>query len=373
METAYNLTAFLILHWTGESKRRPGDPDAALVNRQTWLENCSIPLDQFDRYLGSVSLRLEEIVPAFDALKVGMSFRDVLPFRRSPLFRIDDNGIAFIAPQLMAEKGGLDFLWLLTNPPGGAPEKYMFTDDLGLLYEEYIRMVLEQLGPHLGGMYVPNVTYSGADGGGQIDGLILAGRTLAVVEVEASLLRQALLAGGTVEEVRKDLVRKFVGDLGNRKGLSQIAHALHWLADGRRAGHHVRGINLKAVDTIMPVLVVAERHLRFPGIGQWFEHELHEMLRPVWRHVGPVVLCGTEDLENLEHIARRGANRVMGVLLDYSPRAKRAQQPLWQYYEAPTGPHPRRRTCWLELCDLDDLPAHRPSASRFRRSWALAV
>jgi len=355
METAYNLTAFLILHWTGESRKRPADPDAALVNRQTWLENCSIPLDQFDRYLGTVSLRLEEIVPAFDALKVGMSFRDVLPFRRSPLFRIDDNGVAFLAPQLMSEKGGIDFLWLLTNPPGGAREKHMFTDDFSLLYENYIRMVLEDLGPWLGGTYVPDVAYSGADGAGQIDGLILSGRTLAVVEVKASLIRQILLASGTVDAVRDDLERKFVGDRDNRKGLSQLAHAIQWLADERRAGRIVRGIDLRPVDTVIPILVIAERHLRFPGVGQWFDYQLQQMLRPVWARVGPVILCGTEDLENLEHLARRGTTRIMDVFLDYSRRAKRAQWPLWQYYEPTRGPHPRLNglmdTWFKELVD----------------------
>lgn len=341
-DTAFSLTAFLILHWVSQSAKLAEDPDAALINRRTWLKNSSIPLEDFDRYLGAVALRVEDIPPAFDALNVGMSFREVLPFRRCPLLRVDDDGVAFLSPQFVSEKGGVDLLWLLTNPPGGVRETRMWTDDFGVLYERYVRSIFEGLGTRLGGEYVPDLRYDEtAEDSGQIDGLVKAGNVLAVIEVKASLIRQKFLAHGTVDEVREDLDRKFVGDLRSRKGVSQIVHAIHWLAEQRRCGRQVQGIDLRKIDTILPVLVVADRHLRYPGVGQWFDYRLQEMLRPVWARVTSLLLCGTEDIENLEHLALKGDTTVMESLITYARRVRRAAQPLWMHYQFPRGPHPR--------------------------------
>jgi hypothetical protein len=341
-ETAFNLTAFTIFHWVGQSAKLPEDPDAALINRRTWLENSTIPLEDFDRYLRAVAIRVEDITRAFDDLKVGMSFREVLPFRRHPLLRIDDDGVAFLSPQFVSEKGGVDLLWLLTNPPGGAKEERMWTDDFGVLYERYVRSVFEELGSRLGGQYVPDLHYGeAAEDSGQIDGLVAAGNVLAVIEVKASLLRQTLLARGTVDEVREDLEKKFVGDFGNRKGVSQLVHAIHWLTEQRRQGRQVRGIDLRKIDTIIPVLIVADRHLRYPGLGKWFHYRLEEMLKPVWGRLESLILCGTEDLENLEHLALKSGPTVMDSLVRYTRRVRRAAQPLWMHYEFPSGPHPR--------------------------------
>jgi len=96
--------------------------------------------------LWAVALRAEDIPRAFDDLNVGMSFREVLPFRRRPLLRVDEDGVALLAPQFVSEKGGVDLLWLLTNPPGGGPEARMWTDDFSLLYERYVRPICENLG-----------------------------------------------------------------------------------------------------------------------------------------------------------------------------------------------------------------------------------
>ncbi len=341
-ETAFNLTAFLIFHWVGQSEKLAENPDAALINRRTWLENSTIPLQDFDRYLATVALRVEDIPGTFDALNVGMSFREVLPFRRCPLLRIADDGIAFLSPQFVSEKGGVDLLWLLTNPPGGAREARMWTDDFGVLYERYVRSIFEGLGSRLGGEYMPDLPYGEADeDAGQIDGLVRAGSMLAVIEAKASLIRQTLLAHGTIEEVREDLERKFIGDLGARKGVSQLVHAIHWLAERRRTGRQVQGIDLRKIDSIIPVLVVADRYLRYPGLGQWFDYRLQEMLRPVWPRVESLILCGTEDLENIEHLALRGETTVMESLTRYARRVRRGVQPLWMHYTFPRGPHPR--------------------------------
>lgn len=240
-ETAFNLTAFLIFHWTPESAKLAQDPDAALINLETWLQRSVIPRQTLDQYLRAVALRVEDIPAAFTD---GMSFRDVLPFRRKPLLRLDESGLAFLCPQFVSEKSWVDLFWLLTKPKGSGPEARMWTEDFGVLYEGYVRSVLEDLGPRqLGGTYVPDITYQNSKGaGGQIDGLIHAGNTLGIVEVKGSLVRQTLLAHGLLDEIRDDLTRKFIQDGNSRKGVSQLVHAIHWLADERRQDRAVFAI-----------------------------------------------------------------------------------------------------------------------------------
>src|SRR6266404_4436166 len=78
-ETAYNLIAFLVLRWFGSSGSIPHNPDAVVINRRTWLENTTIPIEALDRYLDAVAFRTDEIPAAFDALGAGMSFDEILP------------------------------------------------------------------------------------------------------------------------------------------------------------------------------------------------------------------------------------------------------------------------------------------------------
>jgi hypothetical protein len=242
----------------------------------------------------------------------------------------------------MSEKGGVDLLWLLTNEPGGAREARMWTDDFGTLYEGYVGSILQSLGARLGGQYVRDVHYGVAgDDAGQIDALVRAGTVLAIIEVKASQVRPTLLSHGTVEQVRDDLERKFVGDAGGRKGVSQLEHAIHWLTRQRSKGQRFEGIDLKGIDTIIPVLIAADRHLRYPGLGQWFDYNLQEVLRVVTPRVQPLVICGTEDLENLEHLALRAGPTVMESLIRYARNVRRAAEPLWMHYDSPRGPHPR--------------------------------
>lgn len=42
-------------------------------------------------------------------------------------------------------------------------------------------------------------------------------------------------------------------------------------------------LNLRRIDIIVPMLVVADRHLRFPGRGAWFQYHRDQMLGPPGR------------------------------------------------------------------------------------------
>lgn len=344
--TTFNLTAFMIFQWEGHSAELAENPDAALINRDTWLANSSISMAELDRYLDAVAMRPTEIPKAFDSLKVGMSFLETLPFRQRPLLRIDDKGIAFLCPQLVIEKGGVDLLWLLSDGISGGAEKGFWLDDIGILFEGYVDSVLSGLTfSQRGGVYSPRISWqTDGDTKGEIDGLIQSGRTLLVLETKASLLREKVMAVGSLEEVRDELERKFVQSAqGKPKGILQLVRGIHWLASERRAGKAVDGIDLQKIDNVIPVLIVSDRLLRFPGLGRWFEHRLRALLneeRLPWP-VGWLVICGIEDLEWLEHLAVKDGASVARALEFYGRRVRRAGQPLWATYKAPKGPHPR--------------------------------
>lgn len=77
-------------------------------------------------------------------------------------------------------------------------------------------------------------------------------------------------------------------------------------------------LNLRRIDIIVPMLVVADRHLRFPGRGAWFQYHRDQVLGP-WARIDFLVLCGTEDVETLEHMALTGGGTVMDSVARYTP------------------------------------------------------
>ncbi len=313
--TAFNLTAFLAYWWCGRMDEYPNNPDAATIDLHHWLTGSTIPIEHQRIFLNRVSMSTDEIVRAFDACG-GMSFHEMIPFRNRPLLRSDADHFAFICPQFAAEKGGVDLLWLASSEVG-VRAKRPWTDDFGVLYERYVRTIFEVLGSTLGGKYEPDVTWSDGDGG-QIDGLIHAGHLLVVVETKGSLLSQRLLGAGSVDDVRGDIERKFVRGEKGRKAVVQLLEAVAWLESQRKVGRHVRGIDLSKIRRVIPVLVTAERALRFPPATLWLNHRMR-VLKGEMRIKSPgaltnLVVCGTEDLENLEQIALGGGGSLVSIL-----------------------------------------------------------
>lgn len=342
-ETAYSITAFAIFWWHGHRESLIADPDAALINRSTWLAGGSIAREVLERYVDRVGISMDEIVEAFDRYGGEATlFRDILPFRARPLLKLGADGLAYLSPQFLAEKGGVDLFWLLADDPGGAQQQRPWTDDYSLLFEGYVRSILLGLSPEAtGGRYVSTLKWEGAKPG-ELDGAIVSGKTLVLLETKASLLSQRILARGELTAVQRELQRKFVVGEGRKaKGLRQLARTIDWLAGERYRGRSVEDIDLRQITRIIPVLIVADRALLFPGLGRWFQREMKRLLRPSWCRVGPVTICGIEDLEGLEHRALAGHGTLFSAFDRYDREVPRSEAPLRHVYQREPGPHPR--------------------------------
>ena len=342
--TAFNLTAFLTYWWHARMDEDPHNPDAAAFDLRHWLNRSTIPTEQQRIFLHRVSMTTDDIVAAFDTFG-GMSFHEMVPFRNRPLLRSESDQFAFICPQFATEKGGVDLLWLASSEQG-IRAKRPWTDDFGILYERYVRLIFEGLGASLGGRYEPDIAWSEGDGG-QIDGLIHAGHVLVVIEVKGSLLSQRVLAAGTVDDVKSDIERKFVRDGSSRKAVVQLLEAVAWLESQRKARRQVRGIDLSKVYRVVPLLVTAERALRFPPATLWLNHRM-KLLKSEMRVKSPgalenLVICGTEDLENLEQLAIERKKSPISVLDQYVAMPRSEGEALWQHYAHLKSPHPRIR------------------------------
>ena len=341
-DLAFNLTAFLVYWWRVQARGTPSNPDASTIAVNEWLVGSNISIEQQQMFLSRLSMTAAEITHAFSSFQ-GKWYHELVPFRRRPILKIDESHFAFLCPQFAVEKGGIDLLWLTTDEPGAPRQGGFFTDDFGLLYDRYVRTILESLGDRLGGKYYPDVLWSDDDAG-QIDGLIHSHHTLFVIECKASLLSQRLLSSGTCEEVREDLERKFVQSDRPRKGIGQLLAALRWLHLQRTARKPVRGIDLTKITNVIPMLVVADRSLRFPVAALWLNHRMFELkakldIRTPGR-LERLIVCGTDDLEALEHIAITGGESLVTVLRRYITRGRDGEA-LWQHYTAPKAPHPR--------------------------------
>jgi len=344
-QEAFDLTALLIYWWLANAEGISRDANSAtLFDNSTWLSNTTITKETFDRYLEAMACTVENIPDAFDKLDVKPGkayFVETLPFRRRPLLRVTPDRTAILYPQLLGDKGGVDLLWLLTANPGGPREMDLWTSDFGYLLEGYVRMVLQNLGEHIGGTYVPCVEWN-QDTGGEVDGLVHSGRFLVVIEVKGSFLSPRVKNRGTAKELETEFRRKFIkGTKNEPKGIGQLVRALQWLGRQRRDGIPVRGVDLRQVDTILPVLIVAERSLRFRSLSEWFDYEFRSMLgNSPWK-VGALTICGLEDLDTLEERSIAGQHTLVEAFAQYDFAAPRAERPVWEVFPSTRQRHPR--------------------------------
>ncbi len=96
--------------------------------------------------------------------------------------------------------------------------------------------------------------------------------SIVLLEVKGSLIRQTVKASGSWAQLRRELDRKFVRGEDDKRsnGLSQMKRSREWLNDAKKKGETLDGIQLRNLDRVIPVLVTADRAVRFPGLGQWF-------------------------------------------------------------------------------------------------------
>jgi hypothetical protein len=344
-DTAFTLTAFAVYWWMGQAERLPQDPDAAVIRRSKWLENSSFTPEILAKYLTAVGTTIADIPARFDAMGKGALTREILPLRRRPFIELDEERVG-MCPQLLAEKGGVDLFWLLTADPGGPKERVLWTDDYSLLFEGYVESVLTGLGERAGGTYAPSVEWSLGKQTGEIDGMLSDGRLLVVIEAKASLLSATAKGRASVEAMVAELDRKFVtGEGGKRKAVRQLVQGIQWLRSEREAGRSVAGIDLSQIEVILPVLCASDRALRFPGLGEWFDSRMRAMVGEAsmpWR-IGPLTICGLDDLDYLEQLALAGGPSLIEVLRVYATRFPRGSGPLWRLYDEfrVGGKHPR--------------------------------
>jgi hypothetical protein len=224
-------------------------------------------------------------------------------------------------------------------------EKALWIEDFGHLYEGYVKSILTNLGDRVGGRYVPDIQWRlNQTRAGQIDGLVHEGRTLAVVEVKGSFIGSRVKTRGTAEKLQTELDKKFiVGEEKKPKGVRQLVHAIQWFRRERQEERRVEGIDLREIELILPVLVVADRALRFPGLGERFDFQMREMVGGAsmpWR-IGALTICGLEDLENLEQESLAGRTTFMQALKQYNFRCPNGEHALWETYDRQLEPHPR--------------------------------
>ena len=170
------------------------------------------------------------------------------------------------------------------------------------------------------------------------------------------------------QPVRDDVEMKFVRDGRERKAVVQLLEGISWLEAQRKKAVFVRGIELSKIRRVIPLLVTAERALRFPPATLWLNHRMRTVKSELQiKSPGALqhlVVCGTEDLENLEQIAFEGGESIVAALERHVAMPRAGGEALWQHYEHPRASHPRLRPvldAWLaELRARGAVPAVAP-------------
>jgi hypothetical protein len=311
-EDAVDLTAFLG-YWSISQRAEAilRDINVVRVAPDVWLQQTNLPRDVFERFVERISQPVAELSP--DApLGAASPWWDPLGFRNRPLVRFEDGSLVITMPELLMEKGGFDMFWWLTEGPGGRAQVRAWQEAFGQLCESY---VLDLLRATDDTAVFPNVRWAR----GEIDSLIWSGDRLAVVEICSGFMANAPKMSGDHVRLRTELRRRYVEHVNadgsiDREAVAQIARDVEWLLERRRA-HDGQPFPLRGIQTIHPVVVVADRTARTHGVWRYLDSELRQRLPGAmpWT-VAPLAVLGLEDLEWIEQAAHDRHPRLQGVV-----------------------------------------------------------
>jgi hypothetical protein len=273
------------------------DPQHAPFDRAVLVRDLRFPPEQLEAFLKSRSCTVEDFrsrladgrplgTSVFDA-KFGAHF---LVFKETPLLHLDDGQDLILDEHFLAELALTGPFWSVFNAlPSEGKSRPGFLALWGVVFELYVWRLLRSRYPEAAGILTVGTEYRG----GEVDALLDLGPHVVVIEAKAALITQPTKYSKDSVLLRKELVKKFVEDGDEPKGVRQLANAVAALNDGR-----LRTAVRPAV--VYPVLIGLEPGLESAAMNSILDSEFQRFKPPTQgMHVRPLTVLSIEELETL--------------------------------------------------------------------------
>jgi hypothetical protein len=268
-----------------------------LYIRPDFFRTTEVPLDMAEAFLEELTATPEDLKKSFAQRDYGAN--DFTALRSKPLIA-EGNGAVLSDMFFLIEKIQSGPYWRINDssrPVGDRLRRFW-----GPVFEEYLLELLNSSCDEQFNKYIHGPRFDDPTSEQVCDGMLLFGDSIVLLEYKSSMFRAESKYSGNPELLLHEIEEKLVATKENSpKGVRQLAAAVRslFLAEKREC---IRGIDLKGVHRVFPVLVTLDsigRTLMMSRfLSEYFQKELGEG-RSKGPQIMPLLSIYIEDLEFL--------------------------------------------------------------------------
>jgi hypothetical protein len=178
--------------------------------------------------------------------------------------------------------------------------KKSFPSFWGTIFEDYVLWLLaESVDAQLNRLH-SNPKYAHDAQREVCDAIVVCGRTAIFIEIKGNTITSEGKYGSDVDRLRNELEKKYVGTEDNRKGVRQLAAAIHKTCS-RAGADAVGGVDLNSISTVIPVLITRDDIGGYFVVNAYLNARFKELMGRTryQKSITPCVCMCSDTLEKL--------------------------------------------------------------------------
>ncbi len=285
------LTKFLKF----DAERFAQNPRGYSLQRE-WFSSTKIPTAQVEAFLNFVSAAPDELAAQLHSRNSGPNDYTVL--RDKPLFR-DGNSLFLVDFSFLAEKIESAPFWTVHSALGDG-ERENFHSFWGRVFERYGADLLGRVSDGRLNALCCKPVFDSRPNEEVCDAILVCGRCAAFIEFKGATFTSRAKYGDDAHLLGLELDRKLVCSEDRMQAVEQLYRSIK--ATCRRDGpDQIRGLDLKRITTIFPVVVARDNIGSTVGVNAFLNCRFQQRLnrKGLSKAVTPLFCLSSGDLEKL--------------------------------------------------------------------------
>lgn len=278
--TEFEAMVFAVHSYFGAAKSREvvANPEALLLKRADFRESAITP-EKLEAFLKFVSISPEDLKT--EILKSNAGANDATPFRKYPMVHYVDPRVEqapeahlMIDNLTLLERAQTGPFWVANEDHSGKLRTFW-----GAVFERYVNDLLTRACAETSSRYFSDPRQHGKPDIQICDGMIATEDAVVIMEYKASMFRADNKYGGDPEPLRKEIEKKWVqNQKGSKKGVEQLAAAVHLLFDGKNPQRIFPQIDWNKIKHVHLCLVTLDTLGETLGMSEFLDTYLLENL-----------------------------------------------------------------------------------------------
>ncbi len=179
-------------------------------------------------------------------------------------------------------------------------QKKAFPSFWGEVFEDYVLWLLAESCDGKLNRLIKNPKYAHDEQQEVCDAIVVCGHTAIFIEVKGNTITSEGKYGSDVDKLRNEIEKKYAGTEENRKGVRQLAAAIHNTCSHEKA-NAIQSVDLKSISTVIPLLVTRDDIGGYFGVNAYLNARFKEVIGRVryQKAITPCVCICSDTLEKL--------------------------------------------------------------------------